>query len=339
MAIEFYKGFDSYVIYGAETSYGAGGSPSASNKVGKVQSININMTNNFFRTQGMGDGRNATVAVLGALDVSGSIEWQVDDFTFMQYAIGVIAGAGAVADPYELQEAANIGYDSGNIKTLALEIGSEGDSNDDVTTVTGVVLNTLTITATAGEVLTASCDFIGKTVATSTTLESYTAATTKPFVFQQGAVTVGTDTLQCTGFTWTLSNNIQTYRNLGDRTLAQPVMGVRRYDFSITVRKKYDSTASTLSATELRDYFFGASAAPATGGSVTAYAVSLDITEGAANGDRVVNIDLENCYFESWSEPIELEGGVIEVTVAGFGLAGLTDSSVKVPIRWYSIVA
>jgi hypothetical protein len=337
MAIEFYQGTDSYVVYGEETSYGSGATPAAGNRVGKVQSITLNMTNNFFRTQGMGEGRNATGAVTGPFDVTGSIEWDVDDFTFMQYAIGTLSGTGTDLDPYEIQELDNIGYDATNIPSLELEIGSEGDSNDKETTVNGVVINTLTITGTQGDKLKASCDFIGRSVTSSTSIITYTTPTTKVFVFQQGAVTIGADTFHCMSFALTVSNNAQTYRNLGSRFIQQPVFGVRRYDFTITFKYKYDDTGGILSGTELLDYFYGSANTPTNSGTMTAYAVSLDITEGAASGDRVVNIDLENCYFESWSQPMPLDGGVIEITVNGFGLAGLTDGANKVPIRWYAI--
>lgn len=332
MTAAYYKGFNTYIIYGVETAYGDGGSPAAGNHVGKVTNFSGSLTNGFIRTQGLGDGRNATSAVLGNFDCSGTIEWDVNDFTFMQYAVGTIGGSGTVAAPYELQE-------NDSLSTVGLEVGSEGGSNDDITTYRGVMINSLSITGTAGEVLKATCEFVAKDVLSSTSLETYTGSTTKCFVFQEGNVTVGTDTLQCTSFTVTLNNNNQVYRNLGDREIQQPAPGIRRYDFTITCRKKYDTTASTLSTTELRELFFSEAGAltPTTAGSVSAVAVSLDITEGSLSGDRVANIDLENCYFESWSEPITLDGGVIEVTVNGFGLAGLTDSTVKVPIRWYTI--
>lgn len=337
MAIAYHTTHSSYIVYAEETAYGSGGTPAAGNRVGKVSNISINMSNNFFRTQGLGEGRNITGSFTGPFDISGSIDWDVDDFIFMQYAIGTLSGTGVVADPYQLDEADNIGYLATDIPSIRLEIGTEAGTTDDTTDITGVVINNLTLTATQGETLKASCDFIGQSAATGTSIVTYTTPTTEVFVFQQGAVTVGTDTLHCTSFALTIANNIQTFRQLGSRLIQQPVTGLRRYDFTITMRKKLDSTASILSPLELRDLFFGASAAPATAGTVSAYAVSLDITEGAVAGDRVCNIDLENCYFESWSEPIPLEGGFIEVTVTGFGQAGLTDGSDKVPIRWYTI--
>lgn len=336
--IDYYKGFDSYVLYGEETSFGAGATPAAGNRIGKVTSFNINMTNNMLKTQGMGEGRNVTGSFTGAFDVTGSMDWEVDDFTFMQYAVGVLAGAGLVADPWQLNEADNIGYSATTIPTLTLEFGSEGNTVDHEVSVFGAVINNLTLTATQGETLKASCDFIGQTVASTATILTYTTPTTEVFVFQQGGVVIGaSDTFDCTSFTLTIANNIQTYRNLGSRLIQQPVTGLRKYDFTITFKMKDDTTAGTLSGTELQDFFWGAVGAPATAATIASKAVSLDISEGAAATDRVVNIDLQDCYFESWSQPVALDGGVIEVTVTGYGHAGLLDGAVNVPLRWYSI--
>lgn len=337
MAIEYYKGFDTYVIYAADTAWGTAGTPSASNIISKCQSVTVNMNNNFIRSQGLGDGRNATAAVLGSFDISGSMEGDLDDCTWMQYAIGKIQGSGTLAAPYELVELNNIGYDATNIASITLELGSEGDSNDDVLQIDGVVFNSLSINGSQGEKISWSCDWIGRKPTSSTTLEVYTAASSKPFVFQSGTVTIGTDAFKCTSFGWTVNNNIQTWRDMGSRFISQPVTGLRRYDFSVTFKMKYDSTASILSGTELRDFFYGASNTPETGNVVTAKTLNISIDEGAAATDRVLDINLENCYFESWSQPIPLEGGAIEVTVNGFGLAGLTDGSDHVPIRWYTI--
>ena len=340
MAIEFYKGFDTYVIYGEEAVYGTAVAPGTTSFPGLIQSFNINMANNSFRSQGLGDGRNATGIYLGPFDVSGSMDMQINDPTFLQYAIGTRSGAGTVADPYELQEAENIGFDAANIPSLTLEVGSEGDTSDSEITVSGVVINNMTITATQGEIITASLDWIGQTVVTSATLQSVSAQSTAPFLFHDATCTVGSDTLQCTSFSVSIANNLTPYRELGSRLITQPSSGLRRYDFTITIRKKVDDTASTLSGIELRELFFGAAAAtaPSAGIQNASNTVSLDINEGAGgSGERVLNIDLASASFDSWSEPISLDGGVIEVTVTGMALSGLADGAVNVPIRWYTI--
>jgi hypothetical protein len=340
MAIEYYKGFDTYVIYGEESVYGTAVAPGTTSFPGLIQSFNLNMSNNSFRSQGLGDGRNATGIYLGPFDVNGSMDFQIADPTFLQYAIGTLSGAGSVADPYQLEEAENIGFDAANIPSLTFEVGSEGDTSDSEITVSGIVINNLTITATQGEIITASCDWIGQTVVTSATLQSVSAQTTAPFMFHDATCTVGSDTLQCTSFAVTISNNISPYRELGSRLITQPSAGLRRYDFTITVRKKVDTTASTLSGIELRELFFGAAAAtaPSADNQNASNTISLDINEGTgAAPDRVMNIDLASGSIDSWSEPITLDGGVIECTVTGMATSGLADGAVNVPIRWYTI--
>ena len=279
--IDYYKGFDSYVLYGEETQFGAGATPAAGNRVGRVTSFNINMTNNMLKTQGMGEGRNVTGSFTGPFDVTGSMDWEVDDFIFMQYAIGVYTASGGAAPSgnySELQEMDNIGYSATTIPTLTLEFGHEGNDVDHEVTVFGAVINNLTITGTQGETLKANCDFIGQTVASTATILTYTIPTTDVFVFQQGGVVIGaSDTFACTSFALTIANNMQTYRNLGSRLIQQPVTGMRRYDFTITFKMNDNTTAGVLSGTELQDFFWGATGAPATAATITGKPVSLDI--------------------------------------------------------------
>ena len=340
MTIEYYKGFDTYIIYGEEAVYGTPVAPTTTNFIGQITSFNLNMANNSFRTQGIGDGRNATGTFLGPFDVNGSVEFNITDPTALQYAIGTVAGAGTVASPYEISEAENIGFDAANIPSLTLEVGSEGDTVDNEVTISGVVVNSLTITAAQGEILTASMDWIGQTVLSSATLQSVTAGTARPFVFHDATATIGSDAVQVTNFTATISNNIQTYRELGSRLITQPATGLRRYDFTMTMRKKSDDTASTISTIEVRELFFGAASAlaPSSGYANASNTVSLNINEGTGVAtDRVLNIDLANVHFDSWSEPITLDGGVIEVTATGTAQSGLADGAINVPIRWYAI--
>lgn len=338
MAISYYKGHDSYVIYGEETSYGAGATPASGNQFGKVQNFTLNMSNNMFKVRGLGEGRNIQNSVTGPFDVNGSVEAFVNDFTVFQYLVGERQGAGTVADPYELAERENVGYSAGEIPSLELEVGSEGGSNDDVTTVTGVVLTSATITANQGELVSSTFDWVGRTVSNSTTLISFSPSTNKPFVFHEGSVQFDSDTLDVMSASVTIENALKTdHRELGDRFIKQPTTDVRNYTFSITVRKKFDDNAGVLSSTELRDVFYGNTNSPATSGTITAKQFQLQFSEGAGTGDRVVQIDLENAFVDSWSEPIPLEGGVIEVTIEGYGHAGLTDGSDKVPIRFWTI--
>lgn len=345
MAKSFYKGLDSYAVYAEDTAFGTPGTPTGSDYIDKVSSFTANFANNIQRIQGLGEGRNATHAVNGIMDLTGSMEWMLTDPDFFQYLfVGIVAGSGTAADPYEVQEADEIGYDAGQVNTLTIQIGSNGGANDDVMTYDGIVFNTSTINANVGEVINCTSDWTGRTGSSSTSLLTYSGPTNRPFTFIDGGVTLNGDTLgEVTAFSITANNNMQIFRQLGQRLISQPVAGTRRYEFSVTMKLHYDDAASAISGLEARGLVFDGTTTgttPTTGAVNTAFAMSLDLVEGASSGDRVVNFDFEDCYFESISTPIALgeEGaGLVEITLNGYALSGLTDGAAKVPVRWYTI--
>jgi len=148
MTTAFYKGIDTYVIYAEDSAFGTPGIPTGSDYIDKVSSFTANFANNMIRVQGIGEGRNATHAVNGNFDVTGSMEWEFTDPNFLQYCvIGTLSGAGTAGDPYEIAEVDEIGYGAGQVNTLTLEVGSNGGANDDVVTYDGIVIDTWTITA------------------------------------------------------------------------------------------------------------------------------------------------------------------------------------------------
>ena len=77
--------------------------------------------------------------------------------------------------------------------------------------------------------------------------------------------------------------------------------------------------------------------APDADGSVSGQTLKFAISEGSSSGDRVASIDLENVYYTSWSHPVSIGEDRVLVNVNAIGLAGLSDSSDKVPIRWYTV--
>ena len=336
-----YLGIKSHVVLAEDTAWGTPGVPTGADYVDIVSTFNYTITNNIQRIQGIGEGRNATNAVPQGLDVTGSMEWELTDPDFLQYCIiANRAGAGTVADPYEIQEVDRIGYGAGECNTLTLQSGSEGGT-DDVLDFDGVAINNFTLNATTGETIKCSCDWTGRTVNSSTSALTYTGPTNRPFTFVDGSCSVGADTVgKVSSFELTCANNLFIYRSLGSRLINQPEAGIRRYDFTLVMRMHFDDTASVLSGVEGRGLTFSglpAATTPLDDPAFTAVAVSVDLVEGGATDDRVINVDLETCYIESASTPIELENGVFEITLSGFGLAGLTDGAAKVPIRWYTI--
>lgn len=342
MSRSFFKGVDTYVVFAEDSAFGTPGTPTGSDYVDKVSTFSSSVTNNMIRTQGIGEGRNATGAVNGMLDCSGSMEWELTDPDFLQYGvIGTVSGSGTAADPYELKEVDEIGYSAGQVKTLTLEVGSNGGANDDCMTYDGVVFNTCTVTATQGETIKVSGDWVGRTVTSSTSILSYTPPTNRPFTFIDGSASVGSDKVGAlTGLTITIANNIFTYGTLGSRLIEQPVAMTRRYDLTLTMKLHYDDAASVLSGLEARGLVFNGTTSGTTPNDTAENAsttLSLDLVEGSNSGDRVVNFDFEKVYFESCSSPVALDDGVFEVTINCFALSGLADGSDKVPVRWYTL--
>ena len=131
-----YKGYDTHVRYISETSYATGGTIGTAIG-GKITNFSPNINNNLIRTQGIGEGRNASQTLYGNFECSGSIEWEIADFTFLQYGVGIRSGSGTTASKYAITEANDIDYT--NMETFKMEAASEG-STDDVDVYTGCSL-------------------------------------------------------------------------------------------------------------------------------------------------------------------------------------------------------
>ena len=168
---------------------------------------------------------------------------------------------------------------------------------------------------------------------------TYAGPTDRPFTWVDGNITVDGSTLgEVTAFSMTANNNFQTFRKIGQRLLSLPVAGVRRYEFSITM-KYHKDTGSVIDGLKAQSITFDGtvgSTTPNAGAVNTAVAVSLDLVEGAVSGDRVLNLDFANCFFESFSTPVAIgdaDAGLIESTITGYALSGVSN----IPVRWWTI--
>lgn len=339
MGREYYDGRDNYVIYAEETSYATGGTPAVATNFGEVQGVTLNMNQNLLRTQGIGDGLNAQHVSLGMFTVDGSINTKPVDFTFLQYGVGYrpAAGAGTTAAPYLLVENGTFGYSATTLNTLKIELGAKAVSNHQTKTVDGVVINSWSLTGAIGEELACSINFSGKTVARATSIETYTAVTTRPYVFNGGSVVWGaSDVLSITNFSVNCALNPVNPKEIASRFNKSPTMGVRRYDWTLTCLMHFDDTASIMSTTELLNEFFQDTDTPLTSGPITGDALTITVSEGSASGDQNLVVQFEDSFITSWAENPTLEGGQVSVTVSGFSLAGLTDGATQVPLKWWT---
>ena len=257
------------------------------------------------------------------------------------------SGTGVVATPYEAAERNEIGYTATYCPTLTIQIGKATESTDDVITVNGAVITSWEISGKVGELITYSCDFQARTAISSTTVTAYTAPSDDPFNFVEataylnGATRTAT-VLKCQSFNVKGANEFAFSNELSTRVPVQPVLKSRKYDFTLEVLMTTDATATVLDAQELRAKIlsstntFSNSPTPTECGDL-----NILISEGAANADKVMSIELENCYFDSISEPIDIGNGTCTMTINGFALQGSTDGSVAtdfVPFRWYAVL-
>lgn len=337
MAFSAFTGVNTYVLAAEDTAFGTPATPDgATDYWDKVTGGSYNIVNNFVRSQGIGEGRNATAALPMGLDVTGTLDWQVTDPDNLKYCIiGTRSGSGTEGAPYEVTQVDRLGYDSGEVATLTLEIGSV-ETAADVITFDGVAIQNWTLTAEVGNPITCSADWVARSFVTSTSAESYTAPTNRPFCFVDSSITIGSDVAgKVQTVTITGANNLGIYRGLGSRLIALPVCGVCRYDITISIRAHFDDTASTLSGVEARALAFDGTTtatAPLDSQDFTAQTLNFQLQEGTGSGDREVDFNFSNFYVESVSPAIEVEGGVYLYTVTGFALGGTSDK----PLSWFT---
>lgn len=343
-----YKDFSLGIRMDDETSYGAGGVEADALSIGKVTNFSSNLSDSVHRLLGIGEGRNETSYVYGNVDITGSMEWimlaqmnaTIGSISLLKYAIGKVQGSGTTAAPYEMCELDEIGYTASTIPTFALWYQNEGGTTDDVDRYEGCTVSSFTLTATQGDVLKCTLDFVAQKVTSAAAITTaYATPTDAPWVFQQGSFKWGaapTAVAKVSSFSLTMGNNLFIYRSLGSRFIEQPEMGRRVYDWTLTV-KMTDAVATTL-----RDDFYGAANAFVAGtdpSTITADdEISLEFVEGSgASGDKKMVVALDQCAIIGMSKAVSVGQGLVEVTFTGIAKMGKPDGADEVPVRYWTI--
>jgi len=338
-----YRGYKTVVVYDEETGYGTGATPATAIK-GKISTLTINKSNSLIRTVGLGEGRNETFVGFGNFEGTWSAEYEVGAFDFLQFGIGSMAGAGTAIAPYYLQEEDFMDYTAGadeGLKSFGLIVNgldiSGGTHNKDE--LSGCIINTMGFNLTLGATLKCSLEGFYKTVTSSTAVTAFTADTTKPWIFAQGAFKWNTSAVgRVTSATININNNFdpEVGRELGSRFVAAAEPGLRKYDWTITV-KMTDTVATTL-----RDHFYGQADSPSQGvasAEPTLYALILDFSEGATTGLRNAEILLSDCSINDISKPINIGDNLVELTINGAAKKGTTETTdtTNRPIKWWTV--
>ena len=317
--VNIYKGYNTGIMYKSESTYGTAVTVDTAVE-GKVTAFGANWANNFFREQGLGEGRNATFTGFGPFDAGGTIEWIPTEIDFLQYVVGAKSGDGSSGTPFILTEA-------DTLTSFTMQAFNNAAS-DMVDTYEGCVLNNCTLTIAEGDLLRASADWVAETVRTNTAGAAFSANTAAPWNFAQGILKWGaspTTEAYITNANITISNNLFVYRALGSRFIKEPATGMRRYDFNVTVKANSDLLGT------MQQDLMGQANTPIAGTASASPTASLELLlyfSGPTN--QVLNIQLDEAAIETISKPVDLGGGVIELSLTGIAQEGKSN----VPISW-----
>lgn len=327
MATATEKGFLTGILYTAETSYGSAMTVATAIQ-GKVKNFGSTWANNYLREQGLGEGRNQTFTGFGPFDCGGSIEGIVGRFDFFAHLIGAISGAGSSGSPYVLNEGNEVGYSGNDIASFTMQAGSETGDTDRADTYTGCLLNNVTFSARESDFVRFNGDWVGQKVATNIALVAYSADTTALWQFAQGVVKWGAtpSTLaRVTNFNVTMANQFFIYRALNSRFIQQPETGLRRYDWTLTIKAHPD-----LVTTLIQD-FFGQAGTPHEAKTAASPTSSLEVQlylTGPTNQNAYIQLD--ESAIDSIGKTIDLGAGIVEMTFTGHSQKGKSNQ----PIQW-----
>ena len=216
--------------------------------VGQVQTHSIDdeegkIENRFLGTQTRSyDGLDQ-----GPRDVTGTLEMHPQDMRLMFWAIGSnVDTSGATYSHISTQlntDARQSAFTSGPLNppisfTLEDSKQSPGTGRNFNRTVNGCVLNTISLTATQGEKVMLSADYIGQTLSVgSGATTSVTEVTGTPYLWSSASLNIaGSDISTTKEVSIEINNNLEAPHYLnGSRDIATPFPGNRENTLSVTL--------------------------------------------------------------------------------------------------------
>jgi len=281
-----YNGFQSYMMYKAESSYGS--EQTADTLLGRNVSWSVTQDNTLIEERGIGDTRDFKAVHYGPFRGSGTMTFEVINFDFFQHIVGSRTGAGTLSSPYVYT-----GYSSGGayedlaIFTLEQAYDSRTDTNF---TFIGCVVQSATLSVREGGLLTCSVNFIFQTSKIDTTIQSYTASTTAAWNYIQAKFERSNTKINyVSDGNITINNNLKELREINSRLITDVKAGNRNYSWS------FNAVFDTGQLTTLYADFYGqaATSGPLLTGTMSITGVTLDL-ELTGPTNRAVTIALAN---------------------------------------------
>ena len=176
-------GVDSYLIYGVETTYGTAATTIAS-VFGFVKSFKASETwglNKTYGSSGAAADRAPAQITSGTYENSLSVELEPLYWSWLEYVMGTVSGAGTAASPYVYVIAKNA-------SSITLSHCIDNVTTDRESLYLGCMIKDVTIRASVGETVSVTLNIIGADVDKDSTLTTRVALTdVAPFTFVDGS--------------------------------------------------------------------------------------------------------------------------------------------------------
>lgn len=318
-------------MFGLESVYGTAVTPTT--VLSRVQSANLSPGDNgFIYERGLGEGLNVVKTNIGIFNCGGSLTFNVSDFTFLQSWIGVKSGDGSSGTPYTLSESSTIDVAGNVVRPFTFEEANTTESSDSVFTYSGCVGTSFSLSGSIGTPVQCTANFIGQKSKHTTSATSYTASTATSYVTVNSVVKWGSTPSSVSGVRdWTInfSNGVtDSNRDITSRFMNIPVLDNFSYTGTLSI-----IMSSGLASTIIENFYGQTASNGPVDGSTTTQAVSdLEFKIELANGTNSATIWLDNCSIDNLSKPINLNGGLVLLSVA-FTAKSAKDNAL---IKWWS---
>ena len=326
-------GYAQAASFGNETKYGSAASPSQ--PFGLIQSVNPTEKNNLIKVRTMGGTRDFSNIVPGKFEVSGSIEYYLQNGGFLRMGMGEDTGTTTTVDSGpKIHTGASYRHIMGSSATVGSECfpsftmefaddegtdcrgGVQGTYNLN-RKYTGCRVNSMKISGAVDTPVSVSVDWVGQNVRVSTAAKtSVTQDTADPFVYYQGVVYATTGVVannttfssvmriaEVNTFDVTINNNLEpVYYISGTTNTYQSKRGVKQL---LVKGREYDANLGLhFKNKAMYQRFLGAVNATGPQNTITSTNIVLDLVRSGTIGsspklvtDNYCRIILNGCKF------------------------------------------
>ncbi len=259
------------------------------------------------RYTGTGD-RNVDALINGPLDFPGTFTYFPQDWKFLVFAMGSNVDAGSPSPfSHTISEQNNASisnaFTSGPLNpwlSFTLEEAQQDNPTglNFIRTFNGCVVDSMTISASQGEIYTVEVNYIAQTATfTSGAVTSLTETTTRPFLWSDTQLHIPSGTVYdaLLDLSWTINNNMLAPHYLnGSREISVPVPENREYELSVTFHGTSQRTKTLYETNFLGGSLFNA---------------MLEVTAAEAGaGSRDMFMVMSGCKILSMDAPSPMEG-------------------------------